>query len=75
MLALKIAVIDNRIDNAKSAVELQRLASARRSLFEQWCVLAGIPKRPAKGHPPPMPKVEPIAPIGHEGNPALNQAA
>jgi transposase-like protein len=29
MLALKIAAIDNRIDNATSAVELQRLAAAQ----------------------------------------------
>jgi transposase-like protein len=43
-LALKIAAIDNQIDNAKSALELQRFCAARRNLFEQWCVLAQIPK-------------------------------
>jgi len=62
-LRLQLAAIDNRIDNANFPLELQRLASARRNLFEQWCVLAGIPKpgsrRPGK-EPQPMPKVEPM---------------
>jgi hypothetical protein len=79
ILALKIAAIDNRIDNANSPLELQRLCAARRNLFDQWCVLAGIPKpgsrRPGKEHSQPMTKVEPIAPIGHEGNPALTPTA
>jgi transposase-like protein len=78
-LRLQLAAIDNQIENAKSALELQRLASARRNLFEQWCVLAGIPKpgsrRPGKEHSQPMPKVEPIAPIGYGPKPLLTPAA
>jgi hypothetical protein len=40
-LGLQLAAIDNQIENAKSPLELQRLASARRNLFEQWCGLGG----------------------------------
>jgi transposase-like protein len=68
-LAMQLNALDNFIDNAKSADELRKYSAARKSLFEQWRILAGIPmpgsRRLAKELPPKMLPVEPltVAPI------------
>jgi hypothetical protein len=43
-LELQLEALDNLIDNAKSADEWHKLATAKHRLLENWYILAGVPK-------------------------------